>query len=80
MNDILLGGNLCRAKPETGIYDASFGTYLKGDGKGAFICLPSTTSGLSVNGEIRAIRKVKEKGRNLALIARNNEGVIFYSY
>ncbi len=80
MKDILLGGNLCRAKPETGIYDASYGTYLKGDGKGGFTWLPASASGVSVKGEIRSIRKVRHKGHNLALIARNNEGVIFYSY
>jgi enediyne biosynthesis protein E4 len=80
MNDILLGGNLCRAKPETGIYDASYGTYLKGDGKGGFTWMPSSASGLSVKGEIRAIRKVRQKGRNLVLITRNNDEVIFYSY
>jgi len=80
MNDILLGGNLCRAKPETGIYDASYGSYLKGDGKGGFTWMPSSVSGVSVKGEIRSIRKVRQKGRNLALIARNNDEVIFYSY
>jgi enediyne biosynthesis protein E4 len=80
MNDILLGGNLCRAKPETGIYDASYGTYLKGDGKGGFTWIRSSESGVSVKGEIRSIRKVRNKGRNLVLIARNNEEVVFFSY
>ena len=34
--DILLGGNLYRAKPEVGRYDASYGVCLSGDGKGNF--------------------------------------------
>jgi hypothetical protein len=80
MNDILLGGNLCRAKPETGIYDASYGSYLKGDGKGGFTWIDSSVSGVSVKGEVRSIRKVRHKGRNLVLIARNNEEVVFFSY
>ena len=33
--DILLGGNLSRAKPETGIYCAGHGLFLKGMEKGA---------------------------------------------
>ena len=32
--DILLGGNFYQSKPEAGIYDASYGLLLKGDGKG----------------------------------------------
>jgi hypothetical protein len=39
--DILMGGNFYQSKPETGIYDASYGTMLKGDGKGNFISLPN---------------------------------------
>src|SRR3978361_841228 len=34
--DILLGGNFYQSKPEAGIYDASYGVLLKGDGKGNF--------------------------------------------
>ena len=30
IKDILLAGNLFNAKPETGRYDASYGTFLKG--------------------------------------------------
>ena len=32
--DILLGGNFHRAKPEVGSYDGSHGLFLKGNGKG----------------------------------------------
>ncbi|MGD0756194.1 MAG: VCBS repeat-containing protein, partial [Bacteroidales bacterium] len=34
--DILIGGNQYRAKPETGIYDASYGLFLKGDTGGTW--------------------------------------------
>ena len=37
--DILLGGNFYQSKPEVGIYDASYGLLLKGDGKGNFKAL-----------------------------------------
>jgi len=33
--DVMMGGNLYRVKPEVGRYDASYGVFLKGDGKGA---------------------------------------------
>ncbi|MCK4989360.1 MAG: VCBS repeat-containing protein, partial [Bacteroidales bacterium] len=43
--DILLGGNLSRAKPEIGIYNAGHGLLLKGSGNGSWITVPSDSSG-----------------------------------
>ena len=80
MKDILLGGNLYRAKPETGIYDASYGVFLKGDSHGGFTWLPASVSGLSVKGEIRSMKKIKYHGHDLILVARNNEGMTFFSF
>lgn len=77
--DILLGGNLYRAKPETGIYDASYGVLLRGDGRGGFTSIPATVSGLSVKGEIRAFTKIMKKGRIL-MIAINNTRMRFFKY
>lgn len=77
--DILMGGNLSRAKPETGIYDASYGVVLKGDGKGKFTAVSPTKSGLSIQGEIRALRKISARSRVL-VVARNNDYVTFYRY
>ena len=34
--DILLGGNFYQSKPEAGIYDGSYGLFLKGNGSGNF--------------------------------------------
>ena len=41
--DILMGGNFYQSKPEVGIYDASYGILLKGDGKGNFTAVTGTT-------------------------------------
>ena len=41
--DILMGGNFYQSKPEAGIYDASYGILLKGDGKGNFTAHASST-------------------------------------
>ena len=76
--DILLGGNLYNVKPEAGRYDASYGIFLKGDGHGKFIAVPSLNSGLKIDGEVRDFVMLKSKGRNLLLVARNNDSVSFY--
>ena len=76
--DILLGGNLYRVKPEAGRYDASYGVFLKGDGKGEFQAISPSNSGLMIDGEVRDFTLLKSMGRNLLLVARNNDTVLFY--
>lgn len=71
--DILLGGNLYNTKPEVGRYDASFGTFLKGDGKGGFECVPSISSGLLIDGEVRDMKIFKFGGKRLVLVSRVND-------
>ena len=73
--DILTAGNFYRAKPETGIYDGSYGAFLKGDGKGNFKTVPNKTSGLLIKGEVRDIVKVKTTNGNLIIVAKNNEAI-----
>ena len=80
MKDILMGGNLYSAKPETGIYDASYGILLKGNGNGKFESMPPAKSGISVKGEIRSIKGIKYRKRNIILIAKNNTGLAFSEY
>ena len=74
--DILLGGNLYRAKPEVGRYDASFGSYLKGDGKANFVSINSKESGFKIDGEVRDIISVKTSKGDLVLASRNNNSVV----
>jgi hypothetical protein len=57
--DILMGGNFYQSKPEVGIYDASYGTLLKGDGKGNFVTVPAQRSGINIRGAIRDIEEIK---------------------
>jgi hypothetical protein len=75
--DLLLGGNQYRVKPEVGRYDASYGTFLKGDGKGKFKAVPNRECGLMIDGEVRDIRRIKVGNDNLILVARNNDTPIF---
>ncbi|HEY4654003.1 MAG TPA: FG-GAP repeat protein, partial [Cyclobacteriaceae bacterium] len=78
--DILMGGNLYRAKPETGIYDGSYGILLKGDGRGNFTALPSVESGICIKGEIRSLRNLRTGGGRVVLGARNNDAPVVLQY
>jgi hypothetical protein len=71
--DILLGGNLFNAKPETGRYDASYGTFLSGDGKGGFSLVPSWKSGFRLDGEIRDFEEINAQSDHLLVVARSND-------
>ncbi len=75
--DLLLGGNLYRAKPETGIYNGSFGVFLKGHGNGTFTAKRPDESGLFVKGEIRAMRFLKTRQNGLVVVARNSDSLVF---
>jgi hypothetical protein len=76
--DILLGGNLHKAKPQVGRYDASYGVYLEGDGKGGFVPIPSKISGINIDGEVRDIATLSVLDQVIIIIARNNNGVVTY--
>ncbi len=78
--DILMGGNMTRAKPETGIYSAGHGLFLKGLGKGNYQGLPADSSGFFTQGEIRDIKIIKINGRPMIVVARNNQNLHFYTF
>lgn len=71
--DLLLGGNLFNVKPEVGRYDASYGSFLAGDGKGGFINIPARESGFRLEGEIRDIMEIATAGGRLIIAARSND-------
>ena len=78
--DILLGGNLYRAKPETGIYDASRGLLLLGHGDGSFEPVTSGISGLNIQGEVRAFGELNYRGEKIILIGKNNDLLEWLTY
>lgn len=73
--DIILGGNLYNVKPEVGRYDASYGSFLRGDGRGGFTFIPPAATGLRLNGEIRDIKELKTTSGNILVVARSNDSV-----
>jgi enediyne biosynthesis protein E4 len=79
-DDLLLGGNLYRAKPETGIYDGSYGLLLTGYGNGKFNAEPTTRLGISIKGEVRSLKMIKNKNEKLVLIGKNNDKLEIISY
>ncbi len=78
--DILLGGNFYQSKPEAGIYDGSYGLFLKGNGTGSFIAEPIAESNFFIKGAIRDIQYIKTGKGNLVLISRNNEKLKVMEY
>ena len=78
--DILMGGNFYESKPEAGIYDASYGVMLKGDGKGGFAALRAQQSGICIRGAIRDIVPIKLGKTKLVLAAENNAAIQVLNY
>ena len=70
--DLAIAGNLYQAKPEVGIYDASYGQVLLGDGKGNFRTVSSQQSGMFVRGAARDIIPLKAGKNNILIVAENN--------
>ena len=68
--DVLLGGNFYRAKPDVGRYDASYGVLLEGRPDG-FRHIPGPLAGLHIEGEARDFAAAA----NYIWIARNNRAV-----
>ena len=76
--DILLGGNLYSTKPQVGRYDASYGLFLRGNGKGDFTSIKASSSGINIEGEVRDIVALKSLNRRIILVARNNNSIVMY--
>jgi len=77
--DILIGGNFYQSKPEVGIYDASYGLLLKGDGKGNFVAVKMQQSGFFIKGAVRDILSIKRGKRQLIVVAKNNDTTGIFS-
>ena len=76
--DLLLGGNFDGFKPEIGRAAASYGLALRGDGKGHFTPVGAVESGFFVPGQTRDIRRVRTRGGELYVVARNNDRPLLF--
>jgi enediyne biosynthesis protein E4 len=70
--DLLAGGNFYGVSTYQGRYDASYGWYLKGDGKGHFKAVWPTASGFFIDGELRDLKNIKIANKNYILALTNN--------
>jgi enediyne biosynthesis protein E4 len=73
--DILVGGNFFRSNIQMGRYDANYGELLLGDGGGNFKCLPRSTLGISLRGQISKILPVSIGKTRYELMVVNDDSV-----
>lgn len=79
--DIILGGNFTKSRVKFGHYDAIRGVFLAGDGKGNFIPINVTKSGIMISGEIRDIKPIKTiTDSDYLIFSRNNESPELIKY
>ncbi|MFN2400470.1 MAG: VCBS repeat-containing protein [Gemmatimonadaceae bacterium] len=71
--DLLVAGNFDGVKPEIGRMGASFGLFLRGDGKGSFSPVRAVDSGFLVPGQARDIQRIKTRQGELYVVTRNND-------
>jgi len=78
--DILLGGNFYGVQPARGRYDAGYGTYLRGDGRGGLKAVEPGESGLWLEGEIRKLRLIQSANHLMIVAGRNNDSLQFVAF
>ncbi|WP_169513462.1 VCBS repeat-containing protein [Flexithrix dorotheae] len=71
--DVVLTGNSYSPDVKTGRYDASLGTFLKGNGKGNFEVLPFQKSGFLVKGEGKGMAKLMGSNGPLLVVTQNSD-------
>jgi len=71
--DLLLAGNFDGVKPEVGRMSASYGLFLRGDGKGSFTPVRAAESGFFVPGQARDIARLRTRAGARYVVTRNND-------
>ena len=73
-DDIILGGNEYQSDVMAGRYDASYGLYLKGNGKGNFTPISPAINGFIINGDAKDLKLIRtRKKERIVLTAINND-------
>jgi hypothetical protein len=77
--DLLLAGNFFGVQSNLGRLDASYGTWLRGDGTGRFSAVPARESGFRVSGQARDIARLDVHGQDpLVMVVKNNDRLQFF--
>ena len=66
--DLLLAGNEYQTEVMTGRYDASFGLFLKGDGKGDFLPITHINDAVFIKGNVKDLKLIKNGNGGSSLI------------
>jgi hypothetical protein len=72
--DLLLCGNMNRARLRPGKYDANYGQLLQNDGKGGFTYVDQQRSGFYLKGDVRSVLSIN----NLLLFGINQQSIKAY--
>ncbi|MEJ8843597.1 VCBS repeat-containing protein [Lacibacter sp. H375] len=72
--DILVAGNEYQMAASTGRYDASYGLFLKGNGKGEFVPVNATASGLVIDGDVKDMKLISISNKGKVLLVAPNDG------
>ena len=75
-NDLLLCGNINKARLRFGKYDANYGVLLKNDGKGNFTYVGQQQSGFKLRGDVRSLITVN----NTLLVGINQQPLKAYKW
>ena len=75
--DAIIAGNLYVSEVETPRNDASFGYYLKGNGKGKFKAIPPSKSGLYIKGDTKDMVEIKIGNKKYIIAAKNDDYLQF---
>ena len=78
--DILLAGNFFDVLPEWGRFDANYGLFMQGKGKGIFQTIKSKDSGFRTIGQVRKMCKVKSANQEMIVLAKNNDKAQVFSF
>lgn len=71
-SDIVAAGNFYGNTPAIGRIDASYGSFLKGNGKGEFTFVEPAVSGFAVYGEVRDMRMIRAGNEKWIVVSRNS--------
>ena len=79
IKDLFLAGNFFGLKPQTGRFDASYGTTLLGNAQHQFNYISPSQSGLFIKGEARDILNIKtNNGSDDIIVAINNANLYLF--
>ena len=78
--DLLIGGNEYGTEFSTGRYDASYGLFLKGNGKGLFTPMQPAVTGFILDGDVRSIKLINNKSKKNILVGFNNDKAKYFQF